>query len=617
MTCIDSLLRNKEYAREIPLIKTMRSEGKTDRQIYDFLETREKQHKKEMMKFEREIKLTKNNKGEIVPMANCSGDSLGVESGTFGAWLSQTRCWSSVISNCTPTPWVNAALPITNRISTSSIAPNDPCGDLPGKPIQLPSPYGGNHSIRLGNNDIDAGSERLSYTFTVQADDANFVYQYAAVLEDPGHLPSNQPYFDFVILDQNGDTIPCSFQHYTAGPGLPGFNVSNKSNSACASFSGGFSDVYYSPWTLVGVNLGSYIGQSVTVICTTADCSQCGHFGYTYLDFSCGAISKAQYCIGEDSVLLSAPADASFSYSWSSGETTNSVIANPQTTQTVTVHITQNSSTCGFDLVFLLTPTVMNPALSYSVDCSTGYLNVTDSSTVTSGTLNGWNWQFPGGSPSSSTSQNPGLISYPPGAYIISLTVTSQAGCTKSMSQPIDVGLVPTAQFGYAKHISCEGTNVDFTSTSLNTSSWDWNFGDGGASSEQNPTYSYPRNGTYSVTLIAINPPCRDTLTYPLVVASILDTLTPANIFTPNGDGLNDCFKPIFMGNYGDTLLECIEMVIYDRWGIEIYESQGGLVCWDGRTKTNTKAKDGTYYYLIKFGESTYKGYVTLLRESK
>ncbi len=63
----------------------------------------------------------------------------------------------------------------------------------------------------------------------------------------------------------------------------------------------------------------------------------------------------------------------------------------------------------------------------------------------------------------------------------------------------------PIANFSQVVN-SCQGT-VNFTdNTSGNPTSWIWNFGDGGASSQQNPTYTYANPGTYTVTLIAFNP---------------------------------------------------------------------------------------------------------------
>ena len=615
MTCIDSLLMNPEYNVQIPFIEKMRGEGYTDNKICDMIEAKAKEHKDKMMRSFSEVTLERNNKGAIVnttpafTSASCSGDTLGIPSGTFGLWTGETECWSTG-SICTYSPWVPATLPVPGRIQIISTPSTDTYADQPGFPIKLPSPYGGSYTIKLGNNITGAESERLTYKFTVQQSDINFIYQYAVVFQDPGHAKSEQPFFDFFMLTNNGDTIPCSHKTYVAKQGLAGFHQSSSAGAP----------VYYTTWNLVGVNLGSYVGQQVKVVCTTADCSLCGHFGYTYLDFSCGASNTSQFCMGEDSVLLIAPLDPSFSYNWSTGQTTSSIIVNPQLTTTVTVHITQASSTCGFDFGFTLAPTIVTPSVTYTVNCGTGAALFTNNTTVTGGTVSSWNWQFPGGTPSSSNAQNPGSISYPPGNYTVTLTTTTQAGCVKTFTQPITVGADPKAQFTHTKRISCEGMNVQFNNTSQNATGWMWNFGDGTSSILQNPSHIYPHNGTYTVTLTAVSPPCKDVVTAVVTIGTLSENINVANVFTPNGDGINDCFKPVFLAATGDTLTRCIDMEIFDRWGVKVYESSPGHtdpVCWDGNTMHNAKAKDGTYYYIIKFGESTYKGYVTLLRGDK
>lgn len=627
MTRLDSLLMNPEYQNEIPLVTKLRAEGKSDKEIYNHIDNQGWAKRRERMKLDpSRYRFKKNEKGEWINVmtgaAVCTGDSLGVEGGNFGLWQGDTCVLSSVPTNCSATPWGPVTLPLANRITLSSTGPNDPCADLPGKNIPMPSPFGGQYSIKLGNNDINAESERLSYSFVVQPGDAKLVYQYATVLEDPSnfpHTPSEQPFFDFVILDANGDTIPCSFSHYTSGQGAsPGFMASNLSNPACNNISliNGPSPVYYTTWTLVGVNLAGYVGTPVTVVCTTGDCSRCGHFGYTYLDFSCGAITTTQVCLGEDSVLLCAPGDPTFTYQWTTGQTSSCIIVNPQLYDTVTVHITQ-FGVCGFDITFVIQPTIVSPSFIDTVSCFTGLLSIINTTTVTNGSVTNWQWQFPGGNPSSSNQQNPAPIYYPPGIYTVSLTTTTQAGCIKTYTQTITVGTIPTADFIFTPKLSCEGIKVTFTDQTANASNWLWNFGDGPDTTfGQSPTHIYATNGTYSVTLIAQFPPCADTIVKPVLITAAVDTLQTPNVFTPNNDGMNDCFKPIMPAGVGDSLNDCIEMRVYDRWGIEVYESIGGLVCWDGKTKSNTKAKDGTYYYLIKFGESTYRGYVTLLRKT-
>ena len=69
-----------------------------------------------------------------------------------------------------------------------------------------------------------------------------------------------QPYFELKILNSLNQVIACGQQHYTAASNIPGF------------ISAGH-DVWYKPWTTVGIRLADYVGQPVTVIVTNADCS--------------------------------------------------------------------------------------------------------------------------------------------------------------------------------------------------------------------------------------------------------------------------------------------------------------------------------------------------------
>jgi gliding motility-associated-like protein len=81
------------------------------------------------------------------------------------------------------------------------------------------------------------------------------------------------------------------------------------------------------------------------------------------------------------------------------------------------------------------------------------------------------------------------------------------------------------------------------------------------------------------------------------------------NVITPNGDGLNDCFKPGFIGEFSD----CYELKVYNRWGALLFESVGTGNCWDGRTKAGNLVPDGTYYYIAKVLEEERAGWVQVL----
>ena len=360
------------------------------------------------------------------PFAACS--DMGGENG-WGSWTAHT----GVFSGSLPIPWSGPLTPTAPRFNLTSGAGNDACtpGPNPGDPpIPVVAPGFGNASLQIGQIQTNGSlggcgsgcAEQLTYPLTVTPQDTNFTFSYAVVIEDPNHSATDQPFVSLCIYDSNGTPLPCGCFTYTAGPNLPGFYTTNCFINSVS---------YYRPWTLVGINLGPYVGQTLTVEIVNADCALSGHFAQSYWDFSCGTISTAaQYCLGEDSLLLIAPSvGPGFTYSWSPGGSTNdSIIVNPQLIDTVVLSIIPPSG-CGYYQVYALFPTIINTAISYSISCN--QVTFSDSlTTIQGGTISNWIWNFPGGNPNGSASQTPPVVTYPPGTYTASLTVVSQAGCT-------------------------------------------------------------------------------------------------------------------------------------------------------------------------------------------
>jgi len=67
------------------------------------------------------------------------------------------------------------------------------------------------------------------------------------------------------------------------------------------------------------------------------------------------------------------------------------------------------------------------------------------------------------------------------------------------------------------------------------------------------------------------------------------------NVFTPDGNGLNDIFTPFGIGIMEDEY----QMLIYDRWGNLIFTSNNLKVGWDGSVKGDPHPKDGVFIYKI------------------
>ncbi len=113
-----------------------------------------------------------------------------------------------------------------------------------------------------------------------------------------------------------------------------------------------------------------------------------------------------------------------------------------------------------------------------------------------------WEWTFPGGTPSSSTQQNPTVTYNTPGNYDVTLTVTNNAG-SGSITQPLYI----TAYEGPVTSFDTDifENTVNFINTTVNGISWLWEFGDGDTSTAYSPTHTYLEDGTYTVILWATN----------------------------------------------------------------------------------------------------------------
>jgi len=86
------------------------------------------------------------------------------------------------------------------------------------------------------------------------------------------------------------------------------------------------------------------------------------------------------------------------------------------------------------------------------------------------------------------------------------------------------------------------------------------------------------------------------------------DKLIP-NIFTPNEDGKNDAFYIP-----GVCPSDAYALDIFDRWGALIFSTTERNKTWDGKTNSGENAPDGTYYFIVKVADITYKGFLQLTR---
>jgi gliding motility-associated-like protein len=128
-----------------------------------------------------------------------------------------------------------------------------------------------------------------------------------------------------------------------------------------------------------------------------------------------------------------------------------------------------------------------------------------------------------------------------------------------------------------------------------------WDFGDGSLpNTTATPTHRYERPGTYNITLTARYGNCEVLTGFaPIVIG---EPKLP-NIITPNGDNLNQTFRPRF---------SCLpaSLEVFTRWGQRVYQSDNYQNNWDAKDLPN-----GIYYYLLRDTDNRrVKGWVEVRR---
>jgi PKD repeat protein len=218
-----------------------------------------------------------------------------------------------------------------------------------------------------------------------------------------------------------------------------------------------------------------------------------------------------------------------------------------------------NSTTCSFDVEVLPAPVA---DFSFTPACLGENMFFTDESTIDlSGTIVSWLWDMGDGSGAISI-VDPTHVYAAVGTYTVTLTVESSDGCSDTFSTTVTVTEVPVADFSATTE--CQGTATDFTDSSTidpaytGGLNYDWNFGDGNSSTDQNPSHAYTSNGTYTVTLtVTTDDGCMDMISNSVVV---LDQ--PAALFVYSETCIGDAtdFTDLSVGsglsfdwNFGDT----------------------------------------------------------------
>lgn len=321
--------------------------------------------------------------------------------------------------------------------------------------------------------------------------------------------------------------------------------------------------------------------------------------------------------------------------------------------------------------------------------CDGESMPFTDTSSVALGSIQNRLWDF--GDGTGSAVRHSSHLYLNDGAYLVSLSVITDKGCTDDTVKTAIVHPLPVSDFSVKNE--CLNKPLPIANASTIKSgflSFKWYFEDGATYEVQQPSHAPPSPAVYKVKLVSTSDQsCRDSLTrlaevYALPALSAMndttlsyghnirllvegaesyiwepatgldnpmlerpmfdalnstdfvvfgtdgngcvntDTLTvmvsrdfqvyPAEVLTPNGDGINDTWVIENIENY-----KTCKVQVLNRWGEMVFEQEAYQNGWEGTNKNSDILPDGTYYYILTFSDidRSYKGALTIMRNKK
>jgi hypothetical protein len=289
--------------------------------------------------------------------------------------------------------------------------------------IPMVYPGGGSYSVRLGSSSVNLGGnanheynpggctdiygdvagtetmpgyspghasagEIIWQNITLTNQNCLLTYYYMVELNDGGHTADEMPYFNAWILDLSGSCSSCPIitcseytQQCTKGVPPPGYTNVGEAFS-------GTSPVYASGWQSNTIDFGpgglNMIGKTVQVQFMNAGCTPGGHFGYSYIDGTCGPealiLPAPPICANTNKIITAPLMPPNTTYLWSSAPT--NIIVGGNTGSTITV----NGAVGTYTFSCTVTPPAPNNGCPFTVTGAMTYSaspNLTTSPTTT------------------------------------------------------------------------------------------------------------------------------------------------------------------------------------------------------------------------------------------
>ncbi|MCS6904009.1 MAG: choice-of-anchor L domain-containing protein [Bacteroidia bacterium] len=289
------------------------------------------------------------------------------------------------------------------------------------------------------------------------------------------------------------------------------------------------------------------------------------------------------------------------------------VKAYPQQTTTYTLTLSDSGYT---DTAVVTIEVIPRPIAGFEVtpsfECDSFRIKIKDKSKFA------LFWLYRFGDSNVAVNQREPLYTYHyPGNYQIRQIVKNELGCQDSAFQKVKVlfpksilvdTILSSPAVGSVLYLPNSEISFYPHPFQANSGSWLWLFGDGNSSQSVAPVHRYTLPGEYYVEVWQEDKGgCKKKFRLGPYIIKEPELQIP-NVFTPNNDGVNDSWQPLYLGT------EKLKCQIFDRWGIQVFVGEGNALEWDGRNQEGKAVEEGTYFYVIQVGERSYRGTITVLR---
>ena len=544
----------------------------------------------------------------ITPSANpiCAGTTatLIANGASTYTWSPAGGLSSTTSSTVTITPSGNVTYTVSGSVGTCSAIPAVITETVNALPTLTITP---STAICLGDSTMLMISGATTYSWTPAT---GLTLTTASVVTAS---PTNTTTYNVTGITNNCSSTASVV--VTVNP-LPIFTVNSASictgNSTVLTASNNTPTYTWSPVTGLSASSGSVVtanptsDQTYTITGTLGTCTSVAVASVTVVPNPTVTVNSATICAGSSAALI---ANGATTYTWSpstglSSTAASVVTASPANTTTYTV--IGSISTCT-DIVTTIVTVNNLPAVSAGLDA---VICKGDSAHLLATGADSYVW-------TPATGLNNNMIANPSASPSITTNYTvvgtnTVTGCTKA-----DAVTVTTSTLHATVSANPVTGDAPLTVTfgaNGGASSYYWNYGNGTILSAGDTTQAiYPNPGTYTASVIETSAAgCKDSASVTIIVTEGYSIVIP-NIITPNGDNTNDYF---FVKHEG---ISALEMVIYDRWGLQMWQSSSLNGIWDG--KHNGKdVPEGVYFYLIKATNSKtgetkdYQGFITLIK---